>query len=432
MREIFASPNALTCMLAYESAWAAATADAGLIPTAAATRIGEVCAAAGFDLAALALATRLAGNPAIPLVAALRAAVAARDPSAANYVHWGATSQDVLDTALMLQLRAALALLDVESRALQEVLMALCTHHAHTPLIARTLLQQAEATTFGLKIAGWLSALRRANVQLRQVQQDSLAIQFGGASGTLAALGTHGLTVNTGLAARLQLALPDLPWHTHRQRIVEIGAAMGVLIGTLGKIARDLTLLAQSEVAEVHEPWQPGRGVSSALPQKRNPVGCTVVLAAAARAPGLVATLFAGLPQEHERGVGGWHAEWETLPELCRLSAGALAHLQEVCAGLEVDTAQMQRNLAQANGQHAAAALALALAPCIGSTIAHELVAELCAKSTALGQPLRALAALDPNVCGALSAPALAQLFTSGRDFASIDALLARVLRDPD
>ncbi len=431
MDAVFAPTNTVACMLAYESAWAQATAECGLIPAAAAARIAEICASANFDLSALAKATRLAGNPVIPFLAALTAAVAARDPVAANYVHWGATSQDVLDTALMLQVRAALALLEAESRLLRNVLSALCAQHAHTPLIARTLLQHAEPTTFGLKIAGWLSGLNGARAQLRQAQQQALAIQFGGASGTLSALGKHGLTVNADLAARLELPMPDLPWHAHRQRIVEIGAAMALLLGTLGKLARDLSLMTQSEVAEVQEPWQPGRGASSAMPQKRNPVSCAVVLAAATRAPGLLTTLLAGMAQEHERGLGGWHAEWETLPELCRLSAGALAHLREVCSGLQVNTAQMQRNLAQAQGQAVAATLALALTPLLGGMRAHALVTELCTASTTQQQNLRTIAGADATVRSALNDCELDEIFTVAHDFGMNDALIARALRDP-
>ncbi len=439
---LFSTPAMTECLsarrffhhlLAYEAAWAEATAAHGLIPQTAAQAIVRSCQKPDFDWEALTAGARLSGNLALPFVQALTADVAAKTPAAAAYVHWGATSQDLLDTALMLQLREALALIDDDARSLIEVLRRLCRQYRDTPMIARTLLQQAQPTTFGLKLAGWLVALHGAQGHLKALSKTSLALQFGGASGTLSALGKAGLGVNETLAGRLDLTVPTLPWHAHRQRIVQIGAGLGLLMGTLGKIACDLSLMGQTEIAEASEPWQPGRGGSSAMPHKRNPVGCGTVLAAAMRAPGLVGTLFSCLVQAHERGLGGWHAEWETLPELCRLSAGAVAHLLEICTGLQVDTARMQEILARAGGLDAAAALATALAPVLGGReIAHERVTGLCANARATGRSVRDCLLAESDLRQMISAPELARIFDTSRELEMAGVLIDRALRATD
>ncbi|MBB5943961.1 3-carboxy-cis,cis-muconate cycloisomerase [Xanthomonas sp. 3307] len=403
----------LQAMLDVEAALARAQARCGVIPASAAAPIAAACDAARYDVAALAAATALAGNPAIPLVKALTAQVAAADEDAARWVHWGATSQDVIDSGAVLQLRAALDRVEAQLDALCAALAALAQRERDTGLPGRTLLQQAVPVTFGLKAAGWLDALQRSRRRLQALREDALVLQFGGAAGTLAALQSQGLAVAEALAAELRLPLPALPWHAARDRIGEIGAAFALLAGSLGKIGRDVALLMQSEVAEAFEPAAAGKGGSSAMPHKRNPVGCVVAIAAATRAPGLLATLFAALPQEHERAVGGWHAEWETLPELVRLSAGSLAQVRVLVEGLELDRARMAAHLDSHGGLLYAEAVAVTLAAHLGKAAAHALVETAVRRALATQQHLRAVLAEEPQVSAVLAPADLDALFAS-------------------
>ncbi|WP_295961125.1 3-carboxy-cis,cis-muconate cycloisomerase [uncultured Xanthomonas sp.] len=403
----------LQAMLDVEAALARAQARCGVIPADAAAPIAAACDAARYDLPALAAATALAGNPAIPLVKALTAQVAAADEDAARWVHWGATSQDIIDSGAVLQLRAALGHVEAQLDALCTALAALAQRERDTGLPGRTLLQQAVPVTFGLKAAGWLDALQRSRRRLQALREDALVLQFGGAAGTLAALQSQGLAVAEALAEELRLPLPALPWHAARDRIGEIGAAFALLAGSLGKIGRDVALLMQSEVAEAFEPAAAGKGGSSAMPHKRNPVGCVVAIAAATRAPGLLATLFAALPQEHERAVGGWHAEWETLPELVRLSAGSLAQVRVLVEGLELDRARMAAHLDSHGGLLYAEAVAVTLAAHLGKAAAHALVETAVRRALATQQHLRAVLAEEPQVTAVLAPADLDALFAS-------------------
>lgn len=403
----------LQAMLDVEAALARAQARCGVIPASAVAPIAAACDAARYDLAALAAATALAGNPAIPLVKALTAQVAAADEEAARWVHWGATSQDIIDSGAVLQLRAALDRVEAQLDALCAALAALAQRERDTGLPGRTLLQQAVPVTFGLKAAGWLDALQRGRRRLQALREDALVLQFGGAAGTLAALQSQGLAVAEALAEELRLPLPALPWHAARDRIGEIGAAFALLAGSLGKIGRDVALLMQSEVAEAFEPAAAGKGGSSAMPHKRNPVGCVVAIAAATRAPGLLATLFAALPQEHERAVGGWHAEWETLPELVRLSAGSLAQVRVLIEGLELDRARMAAHLDSHGGLLYAEAVAVTLASHLGKAAAHALVETAVRRALATQQHLRAVLAEEPQVSAVLAPADLEALFAS-------------------
>ncbi|WP_184449901.1 3-carboxy-cis,cis-muconate cycloisomerase [Xanthomonas sp. 3498] len=403
----------LQAMLDMEAALARAQARCGVIPASAVAPIAAACDAARYDLPALAAATALAGNPAIPLVKALTAQVAAADEDAARWVHWGATSQDIIDSGAVLQLRTALDRVEAQLDALCAALAALAQRERDTGLPGRTLLQQAVPVTFGLKAAGWLDALQRSRRRLQALREDALVLQFGGAAGTLAALQSQGLAVAEALAAELRLPLPALPWHAARDRIGEIGAAFALLAGSLGKIGRDVALLMQSEVAEAFEPAAAGKGGSSAMPHKRNPVGCVVAIAAATRAPGLLATLFAALPQEHERAVGGWHAEWETLPELVRLSAGSLAQVRVLVEGLELDRARMAAHLDSHGGLLYAEAVAVTLAAHLGKAAAHALVESAVRRALATQQHLRAMLAEEPQVSAVLTPADLDALFAS-------------------
>lgn len=425
----------LQAMLDVEAALARAEAAAGVIPGTAPAAVAAAARAELFDAEALAREAAAAGNLAIPLVRALTARVRESDPEAARFVHWGATSQDVIDTAMVLQLRRFLDLLEVDAAGLAAALAALAERHRTTVMLGRTWLQQALPVTFGLKAAGWLDALARSRERLAELRPRLLVLQFGGAAGTLAALGKDGPAVAAALAQELDLALPALPWHGARDRIAELGTALGLLVGCLGKIARDLSLLMQSEVAEAFEPAAPGKGASSTMPQKRNPVACAVVLAAATRAPGLVATLLAALPQEHERGLGGWHAEWETLPELCRLTAGALARTRETLEGLELNPGRMRANFELTRGLVMAEAVQTALAERLGRLPAHDLVEAACRRALAEGRHLREVLAEEEAVTAALNPTRLDALFDPlgylGATENFIEAVLARYRSSP-
>ncbi|MBN6103982.1 3-carboxy-cis,cis-muconate cycloisomerase [Xanthomonas sp. CFBP 8703] len=425
---LFDDSARLQGMLDFEAALALAEARCGVIPDAAVAPIQAACQAQRYDLAALGQATALAGNPAIPLVKALTTQVEAIDASAARWVHWAATSQDAIDTGSVLQLRAALDALQPKLAALCDAVHALAQRERDTGLPGRTLLQQAVPVTFGLKAAGWLDALQRAQRRLQALREDALVLQFGGAAGTLASLQTQGLAVAQALAQALRLPLPALPWHAARDRIVEIGSAFALLAGTLGKIATDIVLLMQSEVAEAFEPAASGKGGSSAMPHKRNPVGCVAAIAAATRVPGLVSTLYAALPQPHERAAGQWHAEWDTVPEIVRLSAGSLAQMRSVIEGLELDRARMRTHLDSHGGLLYAEAVSVALAATLGKAAAHALVEESARHALQHGRHLREVLAADTRVTAVLDENRLQALFAADSWRGMADVWIDRVL----
>jgi len=428
MQEIFSDRARIQALLDFERALAAAQARVALIPATASPAISKQCNAALFDLGAIARETHDAGNPAIPLIQALTARVATDDADAARFVHLGATSQDAIDTGLVLQLVRALNVIEDDLGRLARALMDLTRQHANTQLAGRTLLQQATPITFGLKVAGWLDAIDRHRDRVRDLRSRIAVVQFGGAAGTLAALGDKSLDVAATLAEELHLELPEIPWHAHRDRVADVATTLGLLVGTLGKIARDVSLLMQTEVAEAFEPAEAGRGGSSTMPHKRNPVSAAAVLAAAIRVPGLVATMLMAMVQEHERGLGGWHAEWETLPEICLLAAGALAHTVQTIEGLEVDAARMTDNLALTRGLVVAEAVAIALAPKIGKLRAHEVVERASRLSVEQKTPLRQVLDATPEVQMHLTAADLDRLLDPSHYTGQAQALIARVL----
>ncbi|KMN77944.1 3-carboxy-cis,cis-muconate cycloisomerase [Chromobacterium sp. LK11] len=426
--ETFAPRAAIQAMLDVEAALALAEADAGVIPPAAAESIAAHCRAERFDQPRLAADAALAGNLAIPLVRQLTALVAAADADAARFVHWGATSQDVLDTALVLQLRQALRGIGADLDALIDDCAERCARHRGEIMAGRTWLQQAPPTTLGLKFASLLDALLRQRERLRQLRPRLLTLQLGGAAGTLAALEPHGLAVAEHLARRLDLAAPDLPWHSQRDRLAELACWCALLCGTLGKLGRDVSLSMQTEIAELSEPEQPGRGGSSSMPHKRNPVASAVLLAAAARAPGLAATLLAAQAQEQERGLGGWQAEWETLPELLCLCAGALRQAVDLLRGLEVHPGAMRRNLEASGGLIMAEAVTMALAERLGHAQAHRLVAECCRRARRQGESLADALRGHPELSALLSGEELQALLDPSNNLGAADALVERVL----
>ena len=428
MRALFAERARMQRMLDVEAALAAAQARVGIVPADAAVVIATCCRAELYDGDAIAAAARNAGNLAIPLVAALTKKVGETSAAARGYVHWGATSQDILDTALVLQLRDALALIERDLARLDGALATQADLHRATVMPGRTWLQQGLPVTLGLKLAGVLSALSRDRARLSALQPRLLTLQLGGATGTLASLAERGPDVEKALAEALQLAIADTPWHAHRDRLCELAAALGILTATLGKLARDIALLAQSEVAEAFEPAAPGRGGSSTLPQKRNPVAASVAIAAAVRVPHLVGTMLAAAVQEHERGLGNWPAEWDTLPEIVLLAAGALDAMAETVTGLDVDPARMRANLERSNGQILAEAVQMALAPTLGRDVAHHVVRDASARALREERHLKDVLADDPQVRAAIDEAGLARLFDPANYLGSANAFIDRVL----
>ena len=425
---IFSDAASVQAMLDFEAALSRAEAKSGVIPASAANSIASQCRAELFDLHALAQAAPSSGNLAIPLVKQLTALVAKQDTDAVRFVHWGATSQDVLDTALILQVRASLDPTLAHLDALCDSFASLAETHRRTPIVARTWLQQALPTSFGFIVAGWLDALLRHRDRLLALKQNSLVLQFGGAVGTLAALGAHGPAVAKSLAEELQLALPALPWHSHRDRIAEIATAFGLLSGTLSKIAHDITLHSQTEIQELAEPSAPGRGGSSTMPHKQNPVACAAILGSTARVPGLVSTILVAMSHEHQRGLGSWRSEWGTLPEIIRLSAGALHHLAALAPNLQVNANRMRQNLDLTNGLIYAEAISMTLAEKLGRSTAHERVEAACRLAHSSNLHLRDVLASQHDLAALLPAVELDRLFDPlnylGSSSAFIDAVL--------
>ena len=385
-------------MLDVEVALAEAQAHIGLIPSGAAGAIRQAARAELYDASAIAADASRAGNLAIPLVKHLTRQVAALDTEAARYVHWGATSQDIIDTGFILQMRDAVPEVIRHMRRAADAAARHAKAHIATPMAGRTWLQQATPVTFGLKAAGWVDAIDRQRAALAAALDGVSYVQLGGASGTLASLGTQGPAVAEALAARLALHVPDLPWHANRDRMVSLACALGIATGALGKVARDLALLSQTEVGEAMEAAGEGRGGSSTMPHKRNPVGASVALTAAVRAPGLVATMLAAMPQEHERALGGWQAEWMTMPELILVAAGAARSTADALEGLVVDAERMRANLEMTRGLVLAEAVSMALGEHMGKSEAHAHVEAASRRAVDQRRTLAETLAEDPAI----------------------------------
>lgn len=432
MRAVCDDQSTLQNMLDFEAALARAEAAAGVIPASAVGPIEAACRADTFDMAALAEAATRSGNLAIPLVKALTANVGKADSEAARYVHWGATSQDVIDSATMIGLRAAIDALDADLNRAIKGFATLARAHRNTAMVARTWLQHALPMPFGLKAAEYASSLARARCRLRRLRREGLALQFGGAAGTLAALGDNGLAVAERLAQELNLALPEAPWHTHRDRIAEAASHFAILAGSCGKIARDVSLMMQTDVGEAFEPAGEGRGGSSTMPHKRNPVAAASALGCATMAPQLAATIFAAQVQDHERGAGPWHAEWPTLPQLMLVTSGALAAIVDIAEGMDVDAARMRSNLDATHGLIMAEAVTFALADKIGKSDAHHLIEAASKRAVAEKKHLREILAADSQVTAHLTAEKITALFEPMAYQGASQALIDRLLDSLD
>ncbi|WP_270937082.1 class-II fumarase/aspartase family protein [Falsiroseomonas oryzae] len=425
MRAALGERSYLAGMLAFEAALARAQARLGLIPAEAAQAITAAAQVDRLDLAALAAATRNMGFPTVGLVKQLSALAG---PEAGRWTHWGATTQDVLDTALVLQLRDALALFAADLDRLIAAFAAQARAHRGTVMAGRTHAQQALPITFGYKVALWLDPLITMRERLAQLRPRVLRLQFGGAVGTLASLGADGPRVAAELAKELDLALPAIPWHVARDAVAELGCWCGLLAGTLAKPATDVMWLMQSEVAEASEPAAPGKGGSSTMPQKRNPIGCEYVIAQARAAQGLVPQLLGAMLHEHERGAGPMQMEHLALGQVLLLSHGALATMLPIAEGLVVDADRMRRNLEAGGGLIMAEAVMMGLAPHLGRGVAHEVVHHACEAAMAEGSTLGAALAREPRVMAALDAAGIARLTDPAGYLGSADAVTDAVL----
>lgn len=409
LAEIFSDDSVVKAMLDFEIALARVEGRLGIIPQSAAKVIAKT-EAGDFDSAALAKATLRAGTPGIPFSKALTEAVRGRDAKAAGFVHWGATSQDVADTALMLLLKNAKPVLESDLLRAEAALQKLAEEHSATVMLGRTLLQPAPPVTFGLKAAGWLAAIRRGRKRFAAAMDEALLLQFGGASGTLAALGDKGAEVARRVAEELGLRCPDAPWQAQRDQLAAMVCACGILTGSLAKMAKDVSLMMQGEIREVAEAGSDGRGGSSTMPQKQNPIGCAVVLAAATRVPGLVAGFLSGMAQEHERAVGGWQAEWATVSNIVQATGVAAESAAEIAEGLTVDAARMRNNLDDTLGTVLAEKVMIFLGRKIGRDRAHQLLEEATRTAMAEKQPLARILAAMPEVTKHMDASALSKL----------------------
>jgi 3-carboxy-cis,cis-muconate cycloisomerase len=411
MRAIVDDRAHIQRMLDFELALARAEAAVAVIPASSVDAIAEAANSGRYDPARIGEAAVVAGDIATPLIDALTAEVAKSDVEAAQYVNWGASCQDVIDTALMLELRAGIdALVGDLNRAI-EALTTLAGRHRRTAAVARCGLQHALPMPFGLKLAGYAAALARSRERLRRLRKEALVLQFGGVAGTLAALGEHGLAVTDRMAALLDLPAPDAPWHGHSDRLAEIAAALAILAGTCGKIARDIALLMQTEVAEVFESIAVGMSGFPPMPNERHPTAASVGLSAAGLAPNLLATIVAAQIQEHERALGGWQAQWQAFPALLLVASGALAAVVDMAQRLDVDAERMRSNLDLAQGLIMAEAVTMALGAKLGKQEAQKIVDEASRKAVAHKLHLNSILADDPRVTALMTPGELARLF---------------------
>ena len=425
MRACMGEMAYLQRMLDVEAALARAQARLGIVPPEAAQAITAAAQAERLDLPALAAATRNTGYPVVGLVRQLSQLAG---PEAGRWTHWGATTQDIMDTAVVLQVRQGLALIREELLAVNAGFAAMARSHRATVMAGRTHLQHALPVTFGYKVAVWLSPLLTMLERLDQLRPRVEKLQFGGAAGTLASLGDQGLAVQDALAKELGLASPDIPWHVARDGIAEAVGFLGLLCGALSKIATDVILMMQTEVAEVAEPHQEGRGGSSTMPQKRNPISCEYIIAQSRGVHALVPQMLAAMAQDQERGTGPWQTEPLAVGQAFLLAHGALAQARVLAEGLTVDAARMQRNLDSTGGLIVAEQVMMGLAPALGRGEAHHVVHHACDKALAEGVPLAKVLMADPQVSTRLSPEEVARLTDPSAYLGSTQAFIDRVL----
>ena len=425
MRETVSERAWVQAMLDVEAALARVESRLGVIPATAADAIAAQSKAESYDIADLGRKAADSANPVVPLLAALRERL---PTGAAAHVHRGATSQDIIDTAMMLIARAGLDLILGDLKRAADAAASLADRHRSTLMVARTLMQQASVTTFGLKAAGWLNSIVEVRSMLDRIRNHRLALQFGGAVGTLASLSGRGGEVATQLAAELRLYEPALPWHTARGRVAEVGAGLAIAAGAAGKVALDVVLLAQTEVGEVRERRTSGRGGSSTLPQKQNPVGAIEILAAVRGVNAQASLLLGTMVQEHERAAGSWQAEWPAMTEALRLTGGAAFRLADLLEGLDVDTERMGANLGQSGGILLAEKVVTMLAERVDGATARDLVNAAVATANATGQRFQDVVVEDPAITVHINREELTRAFDSASYVGASDALIDRAL----
>jgi 3-carboxy-cis,cis-muconate cycloisomerase len=407
MRRVFSDEARVQHYLDIEAALARVQARLGIIPVEAAEEIGRHCRAEQYDFARLKTATERIGYPVLPVVQQL---VGLCRDGLGEWCHWGATTQDITDTATILQIRDALRLVDEDLIAISGSLAELARRYRDTPMAGRSNLQQAVPVTFGYKMAVLLAGFQRHRQRLSELRPRVLVGEFGGAAGNLSSLGRDGLRVQEALVAELGLGQPEIAWHTMRDRIAEAGCFLGLVTGTLGKIATDVKLMMQTEVEEVFEPFAEGRGSSSTMPQKRNPISCNYIHACTAMVRQHVAALLDAMVEDHERSTGPWEIEWIAVPSIFLLSSGALAQTRFLVAGLQVDEARMRRNLDITGGLIASEAVMMGLGPALGRQRAHDLVYDICRKAVTTGRPFVDLLAEDKEITTHVQRDELAKL----------------------
>ena len=395
MRQVWSDENRTAKYLDIERALAKVQGALGIIPNEAADEIVKNCELSQIDWAKLKAKTEQIGYPIIAVVNQINANC--RD-KLGEYCHWGATTQDITDTATVLQIREGLALVEQDLADISASLAALAKKHRDTPIIGRSNLQQATPITFGYKMASILAGIERHRERLQQLKPRVLVGEFGGASGTLSSLETGAMETQAGLMKELGLGQPLISWHTVRDNFAEVGAFLGLVGGSLGKIAMDVKLMMQTEVAEVYEPFAPGRGSSSTMPQKRNPISCLYIHANISVARQHAAALMDAMVADHERSTGPWEIEWVSMPEIFCLMAGALKQAKFILAGLEVDAKRMRANIDLTNGLVMSEAVMMGLGPYIGREYAHDLVYDLCRESLAKNLPLIEVLAAHPEI----------------------------------
>lgn len=426
MRQVWSDENRTRKYLEIEAALARVQGRLGIIPAEAAEEIVSNCVFEKIDMAKLAEQTQRIGYPILGVVSQINALCRNK---LGEYVHWGATTQDITDTATVLQLREALELVDAELAAISAAMADLAARHRDTPMIGRSNLQQAVPITFGYKMAGLLSAIERHRERLTQLRPRVLVGEFAGASGTLASLAEGGLATQEGLMQELGLGQPDIAWHTIRDNIAEVGCFLGLVTATLGKFETDVKLMMQTEVGEVYEPFAHGRGSSSTMPQKRNPISSCYIHACISVVRQHVAALLDANVADHERSTGPWEIEWIVLPEIFCLSAGALAQSRFVLEGLEVDAGRMRANLDLTNGLVASEAVMMGLGPYLGREYAHDLVYDICRVAIKENRPLLDLLVENKEISQHLDRAALASLCNPANYLGLSGEMVDRVLR---
>ena len=411
IEQIFSVEGRVQRMLDFEAALAVAQCAVGVLPAVARDAIVACCRADRFDSSMILNSARTAGNAAIPMVSALTQAVNAENPAASAWVHWGATSQDVLDTAMILQLREASELIVAQLKTAESRLAQLARQHLRTPMVARTLLQQAGAITLGYKLAIWGHGIERARLGLQGLHEDAFALQLGGAVGTLSVMGVDAAAIRRAAAAHLGLKAPTMTWHVQRDRMTAIGAAMATAVTACAKLAQDLMLMMQSEVGEAVESSSSAGG-SSAMPNKRNPVRALVPVAAAANVGGLLAALYNSAVHEHERAAGAWHGEWFALPQIAALAHASACATADIAGSIAFSPVRMRQNLESGGGLVAAEALTVALAKISGKAAARQVVDRLCDEVRSAGGTLAERLAAAPEMSRQLGAGSMAAIFS--------------------